>query len=239
MPNTTPFAETKHDGLLNQVKKEAFNRGFVKAAMNNGCNIPQAATLLKEAESSGMGRYLAMKATGGSTYLDNPGKAAAGLTLGNVPYVNLLGTQEMLANRMMGEKEERGKKMEKSVNDVNNRTLGENTWHGAKQWAKPMSILGGLAGAGLAAYLSTRPETFVRTPPPPRNPLIDIPVGAALGTGIGALGGGLAGAAGGLINKAILQNTTKETQQRAIKMKNEHPYLTSLPFGDMIGAANA
>jgi len=59
-----------------------------------------------------------------------------------------------------------------------------------------------------------------------------------LGAGIGAVwrikcyaGGAL----GGAINSAETKGPSEESRQRALKMKTNHPYLTSLPFGDVIG----
>jgi hypothetical protein len=33
--------------------------------------------------------------------------------------------------------------------------------------------------------------------------------------------------------------TSKDSQERALKIKARHPYATSLPFGDMVGATVA
>jgi branched-subunit amino acid ABC-type transport system permease component len=217
------------------MNEESFKYGFIKAAIDNGLNLLQAGELLKLAESSGLGRYFAQKAIAGQTYVDNPARSVPGLTLGSVPYVNLLGIPEMLANRFLGKKDERGKRMNQSLQDMKARTMGENTWHTAKQWAKPMALLGGLAGAAIGGYAGSHvgPDPEILST---KEMLINGGVGALIGTGVGGLGGGLGGGLAGATNKYITNNTTNESQHRALKMKNEHPYLTALPFGDMIGA---
>jgi hypothetical protein len=217
------------------MNEESFKYGFIKAAIDNGLNLLQTGELLKLAESSGLGRYFAQKAIAAQTYVDNPARSVPGMMLGSVPYVSLLGTPEMFASRFLGKKDERGKRMNQSLQDMKARTTGENTWHSAKQWAKPMALLGGLAGAAIGGYAGSHvgPDPEILNT---KEMLMNGGVGALIGTGVGGLVGGLGGGLGGAINKYITNNTTNESQHRALKMKNEHPYLTALPFGDMIGA---
>lgn len=109
----------------------------------------------------------------------------------------------------------------------------------AGKLALPSALVGGglglLGGLGLMAYnarngnlnLDNRQELY--------GALGQAGAFAGIGAGAMGLGGGLTG----LINKGVSEATSNEDKARANKMVGKHPYLTSLPFGSVVGAAFA
>jgi hypothetical protein len=209
---------------------EAFNRGFIKAAMSNGVNPLDAVNLLKHAESSWAGRYFAEKGIPSSAMMDHPYRSLAGAMPGNV--VLLAPLQEMGMAATFGGKKNREELYRKSMEGTEERGLGGNMHHFGKKLAPVYAGLGALIG-GVGGYFGR-----------PHAKSIPGAIGeAAIGAGVGGLaGGGLGYLAGGLaggLTHPMIHGTSDESKERALKMKAEHPYLTSLPFGDMIGAAVA
>ena len=267
------FAQTKHRGLPEHVKKadfdmnkQAFERGFLKAAMSNGVDILTATQLLKHAESSWIGRYLAEKAIPTSANIDQPCKSMAGALpgiaineglLGPARIPTILGIGNPLAEAgaaaMYGNSKNREKKYQEAAGAVDKRTLGANMHHAGKKTAIPYGILGALAGGALGAAapyaIHNLPGVHypdyqnISGPNAIPTALSDRAIAGGELAGAGAIGGGALGygigALSGGINSAVIHNTSDETKQRATAMKAKHPFMTSLPFGDMIGAAAA
>lgn len=127
--------------------------------------------------------------------------------------------------------------MEAANTELKGRSLGQNAMHIAGKTAVPMALMGGLAGLGIGAYENYKGHGgFSGWGMEDAKNMLG--VGAGVGLGAGALGA-FGGAISGGINKIVDQNTSEDSQVRAREMVAKHPYLTSLPFGNIIGAGLA
>lgn len=209
--------------------QEHFELGFQKRAEEEG------------EKPSGLGTYFASKALQSRAWSDNAGKTLATQLGFSLPYLSqisaLTGAGESLNNRIaLGVTEAaRRESLQKADSELAGTTLGDNAFDVAGKYAKPFSVAGGLAG-GLGGLLAA----YSATPKEQAIPALPIYAGLA-GLAGGALGGGLlggvAGGASGALQKAFYDNTSKASHSAAANMKAEHPYATSLPFGDAIGAS--
>ena len=219
--------------------KEAFERGFMKAAMAHGVKPLMAVELLKyaakheeEEGSSAVGRYF------------------GGMAVQDAERINqLVSTEEG---------------MEKARKELKQRGYGEQMGHSIRRIAPLLGTLGaisgGLGGASLGwqyvdnhRHYGSLDPVEVDNRSEMRNFLDFLKHsgrlvggaalgglgGAALGGGLGLLGGAATGATHGAAQKFMSNHTSDESQRRALKMKAKHPYATLLPFGDVVGALKA
>jgi len=191
----------------------------------------------KIAESSALGRYLALKAQKSQLALDNPyhalGAAAATLPLGpaaNIP--NAIGLPEMYVNNAGIEEDgEAGIKRRRADAFKRNGHFGESFAHGVTSPQRPAayyglsSLLGAGVGAGVGALSGGSGGHIAAT----------AGAGAALFPAVMALARGT----GQALSDTISTNTSDETNNRARKMLMAHPTATALPFGDVVGAAKS
>lgn len=115
-------------------------------------------------------------------------------------------------------------------------TAGQSAWRRAKPGALAGGIGGGLLGALIGAL------THRETADPAAD--IDLPallksvgLGASGGVVSGGLAGGAVGGFGGAYDNLVTALADRGSQDAARRMKAEHPLLTALPFGDMVGAS--
>lgn len=121
---------------------------------------------------------------------------------------------------------ERREAMHDAVRDVKDDTYTGAFLRGLK--SSPSYVL---AGAGVGALTPAVKSWAANRPQDLR--------GIGLGAGAGAATGLTLSLLRPVIQKLILDNTSAKAQRKAIEMKAEHPVLTALPLGDMIGAAKA
>jgi hypothetical protein len=236
------------------MNKEAFERGFLKAALYNGVNPMVAVGLLKHAGV--FGRYFDEGAIPHNAMIDQPYKSEAASLPGRAINTAALIAPPGISNAIQfgigmpigelgmaaafGNKDNREKKYRKSLTDMENRGYRSQMNHSGDKLMVPEAILGGLVGAGAGAYIGRQIPgagpayygPFHAEGGKLRNSII----GAALGTLAGGTTGYLNGALAGGWNKFVTKHTSEDSKERALKMKARHPYLTSLPFGDMVGA---
>lgn len=166
----------------------------------------------------------------------DPGKTMAtrgvtGLAGSVIPGGGLLGIPgEMLTRRMSlgGTPEGRAEALQSSEDQLRSSTMGQNAGSFAGKGALAGSLLGGGLGLGLGALKGYQQGHYDPT---------EIAQFGGLGLLGGAAGAGLAGAATGAFNKAVQQNTSQDSQDRARDMIARHPYLTSLPFSSFVAGA--
>ena len=254
-----PHAYHEHEEYVKnkKLRKEAYDRGFFKAALANNIDPLTAVELLKLASSSGIGRYFAEKGVLGDAMIDHPYRMTAGTIPGQVlghaafaaggPLAATLASPltEMGAVATFGGKQNRKEKYQEASDAVKERGTLENMHHSGKKLTPLMAALGALAGGGIGA-MQGHDSQYGHGPLTHGNLLEPYStshtigsglLGAGIGAGVGALSGYAGGALGGAINSAETKGPSEESRQRALKMKTNHPYLTSLPFGDVIGAA--
>lgn len=127
--------------------------------------------------------------------------------------------------------------LDDTTKDIANKGYLENMTSVAKPMAATFGGLGLLGGLGYTAYNAVnnyRQNGNVDLEQLKRNLSL-----TGLVTGAGALSGASAGAMSGAVDKAINNHTAIDSKERAKAMVAKHPYLTSLPFGNIIGAAFA
>jgi len=206
------FAATKHEGLP---EKKAFVEGFVKRANEYGFNPNEAIELLKEAESSWLGRYMAAKTVPQSIAMNKAVIMNEIDPTGEFQEKNLFMTPETFK-----------KQRELAYGHLRN-TLKRSTAAGTGKNFLLGAGLGGLVGAVQGGVLGEELH---------HDPLT--------GAGIGGLAGGLTlggimaleNLAGRLKNKVI-------TDEDIAKMREQqkHNSITSefMPFREMIDAHRA
>lgn len=135
-----------------------------------------------------------------------------------------------------------GKELEdeyqKSVERVIHDNTLKNMLYTGFQSIGPGAVAGGLLG-GAAGGLGIGPALAPVNQDSVSGRLVAALIGAGAGGMAGAAGGALGGAGSGLIQSAVLKNVSKDNRDKAIKMKAEHPYITALPFGNLISAGLA
>ena len=206
----------------------------------NSEQLHKGTNYLLTKEAGWLGRYLSMKMNKSQPQFDKPWTNTAIATPNAILNEALPGSglitgipTEMAMNRanLGGTTKDRRANMDKTHNELKQRSLGGNAAHGAKALMGPMALLGALSGAGVGAFIGHNKQ----------DDHWNALSGGLAGLGAGALGGGaiggIAGGIGGGVNKLIQENASDESHSRAKKMVAQHPYLTALPFGDMAGAA--
>ena len=183
--------------------------------------------------SSWLGRYLSAKALRQQARNENPNMALA-TAPGSVAASTLalapvgLAANEIISNQLTMPTVRKGKKnLTDAERTIQERTWGEQLLSGLKQslgWGLGGALGGGLSGAAYSK-LTGKP--------------ID-PASVALWA---AVGGGSAGATpvvSSIINKIIVDKmSTKSDRERAKDYVAKHPNTTSIPLGDIIGAARS
>ncbi len=136
---------------------------------------------------------------------------------------------EMLQKRVIlgGSDQERTDTLNNNANALKNTSMGGNALKAAKRFALPSAVFGGLAGGATAAAGGSHAN------------IGDILTGAGVGALGGLVGGSGVGAGMGALSKYINNRTSADSQNRSRDMIAKHPYLTSLPFGNLIGAGVA
>ncbi len=202
---------------------------ILKAAKNNS-------------NSSWLGRYANMTTLPFQQMMDKNPKATSIMGLVGSPAIGEpLTEMAMKRYSLGGTTKERKNNLDDADETLQERGYTKNIHTLGKNLAGPASLLGGAIGTGFGALM---------------NPQVNDGFGhnAQFGTGsrlgnaalfglggaaAGGLGGYLGGGFNGAITKAVDNNTSTESTERAKKMIAKHPYLTSLPFGNMVGAAFA
>ena len=241
-------------------KKEAFAIGFINKLAEAGVDTKENLLKLAADDSSWLGRYLAMKGIQGQMAIEKPWKSMGSGVLGGLAVTPLTVPMQLAGlppalnpihhtGIAMGQRritpgstpEERKKVIKEMIKNTRGMTYGQAAGRGAKRLVGPGAALGAgvglLGGAATGGYLGGQQSGDIK----------DVLMGAGLGAGAGLLGGSAlgagigagSGALGGMLNRLILGNISPSTAQRASNMYAEHPYATSLPFGDMVGAGIA
>jgi hypothetical protein len=189
--------------------------------------VPTHTRAMKKEADSWLQRWLSMFAARDAAHQADPTRDAITAKLTGGPIGMATGLTEAVNNQAMGDTPaERRDTMHAAVDDVKDDTYGGAFMRGLK--SSPSYVLAGAAaGAGIPAITAAAKGEGQSA--------------ARIGTGAGA------GAATGLslallrplLQKVILDRTSAKSQRKAIAMKAEHPILTALPFGDMVGAAKA
>lgn len=170
-------------------------------------------------DSNWLGRYLATKGIRPGMQNERPWRTMVGNTLG-------LGGLALGVPNAIGEYglslDKRKELLDKVTSDPMSKSYGEMAMHGAGNWVGPGAVVGGVAGTIGGGVLGGGLGSIV---------------GMGVGAGVGALAGLSQGALNALLQKLILRNVSRSSVSRAAQLKQEHPLLSALPFGDMIGAA--
>lgn len=183
--------------------------------------------------SSWLGRYANMTTLPFQQMVDKNPKATGIMGLVGSPVIGEpLTEMAMKRYSLGGTTKERKNNLDDADETLQERGYGKNMHTLGKNLAGPASLLGGAIGTGLGAMLEKGPQDT-------GSRLGNAALGGLGGATIGGLAGYLGGGFNGAITKAVDNNTSTESTERAKKMIAKHPYLTSLPFGNMVGAAFA
>lgn len=151
---------------------------------------------------------------------------------------------EMISNRLGGKTE---KERKKTLDEHFHKLKHDSASHSAGRYAKaflPSQMAGGaLVGGALGAYLGNHPIDASAKFFTEGDSWGNMASNAGMGAGAGALAtgglGALVSGTSGLIDSVIAKHLSHDSEDRAKKFKSKHPYSTSLPFGDMVGAATS
>jgi HPt (histidine-containing phosphotransfer) domain-containing protein len=183
--------------------------------------------LLTKQSDSWLERWLAMFAARDAAHQADPVTDAVNTKLTGGPVGAVTGLTEMANNQSMGATPaQRASAMVNAVEDVKDEGYGSAFMRGLK--ASPSYII---AGAGAGAALPAARSLFRGEAPSAGGMATGALTGAGTGLALSVLRP--------LLHKAILGNTSDKAQRKAIAMKANHPLLTALPLGDVIGAAKA
>jgi len=210
----------KKAGLYGQLKLADDTSSFLGRYFNMS-SLPNQQMLSKTPTASGVAAGM-----GGVGNLAVPG---SGMITGP------LSEMVLKRNALGGSIEDRRQSLDTADKEIQNTSMGDNAWNLAKNMALPMGLMGGGLGALYGA------GSGHSQPGSDSDKLMAALKGALTsglgGAAIGAAGGALGGAGAGVINKLINENTSQGSKDRAKDMVAKHPYLTSIPGGNLFGAA--
>ena len=182
--------------------------------------------------TSFLGRYLAQKALRVQSRNDNKSvayKTIPTAAMQAVPPLTVPGyiaNEVVMNNVVQGNKPSVAKKiLEKSRYDAERRSWKNQLFSGLKN--SPAWALGGGLSGGLAGYLVSK---YLNKDEDPSNTAL---LSALAGSGVGAA----APLAQAAFSKIVLDNTTNKDKRNAATFLSEHANKSSLPLGDVVGAA--
>lgn len=245
--DATDFAATKTKGLPGHVKKsedlmnDNYLQGFVTRAQELGISKEAALTLL-EKSSGALGNYFAQKALRSQVNLeDNP---TASATIGgfgdsvlsaalrpHLPFIAPANTFQSLVGNP-GSPEEKEDRLQRTLKRVENDDVVGRSARKLIPTGMISTGLGGAIGGGLAGAQAAEGADG--------NPLVGAGVGALSGGALGALlgiplGAGIGGIRGWMDKQFLSDPAARE---HAAEVMREHPVASTLPFGDMLTAAD-